>query len=65
MYRKEFGTGRREIRRAIAPEIKEGKRDFRDLCPPGMNNREFRKLRRKYMREQTKAVLREKRHAAN
>lgn len=65
MYRKEFGTSRRVLAQRIQPRVKAGPRDFRELCPPGMTNREFRKLRRTHLRKQTKAVLKEMRHAAN
>lgn len=61
MYRKQFGGGRRALAQITYREPKEERRDFRHLCPPGMSSKEFRKLRRMYMREQTKAVVKEMR----
>ena len=57
MYRQEFGTGRRETAALTHREPKAAQRDYRYLCPPGMDSREFRKVRRKFMRERTKAAL--------
>jgi hypothetical protein len=65
MYRKQFGSSRRVIAQATHREPSHEPRDFRHLCPPGMSSREFRKLRRKFMHDQTKAVLKEKRNASN
>lgn len=63
MYRQQFGSGRRELREKNAGEISHEQRDFRHLCPPGMSSREFRRTRRKYMREQTKSAIKEMRNA--
>lgn len=65
MYRKQFGTDRRVIAQATHRDPVSEQRDFRHLCPPSMSNKEFRKVRRKYMRDQTKSVLKEMRNDSN
>ncbi len=63
MYRQQRGTSRRVIAQQTHREPNPEQRDFRHLCPPGMSSKEFRKVRREFMRKQTKSVLKEMRHA--
>jgi hypothetical protein len=61
MYKDANGTGKRELRKDLARPLVEDPRDFRHLCPPGMSNKEFSKIRRIYFRKMKKAALKAQR----